>query len=235
MFKIFVCVLCSLAALLIVYSIGSKLVKFIKNAYQARKEKKENEIKDETELEALDFEERLFEQYRRSCLELIKKQMQASKIAEAIQKLVADYKDQAKKCKSLYINTKDEKYKNKAYFFLQEIDNSEKLIDLAKTTILACKTKIDSAEIEYKAIISKIRTKQFEYKLIDEKNESSDIIDKNEYESILAEYTNKIDVKKIDVKVDEAIEKQKALSSASDSVFKIDELEKEYAKKFELI
>lgn len=235
MFKIFVCVLCSLAALLIVYSLGSKLVKFIKNAYQARKEKKENEIKDETELEALDFEERLFEQYRRSCLELIKKQMQASKIAEAIQKLVDDYKDQAKKCKSLYINTKDEKYKNKAYFFLQEIDNSEKLIDLAKTTILACKTKIDSAEIEYKAIISKIRTKQFEYKLIDEKNESSDIIDKSEYESILTEYTNKIDVKKIDVKVDEAIEKQKALSSASDSVFKIDELEKEYAKKFELI
>ena len=235
MFKIFVCVLCSLAALLIVYSLGNKLVKFIKNAYQARKEKKENEIKDETELEALDFEERLFEQYRRSCLELIKKQMQASKIAEVIQKLVADYKDQAKKCKSLYISTKDEKYKNKAYFFLQEIDNSEKLIDLAKTTILACKTKIDSAEIEYKAIISKIRTKQFEYKLIDEKNESSDIIDKNEYESILTEYTNKIDVKKIDVKVDEAIEKQKALSSASDSVFKIDELEKEYAKKFELI
>lgn len=127
------------------------------------------------------------------------------------------------------------KYKNKAYFFLQEIDNSENLIELAKTTISDCKIKIDSAEIEYKAIMSKIRIKQFEYKLIGEGNNSIELMDKSEYESILSEYTNKIDVKKIDAKVDEAIEKQKALSAASEPVFKLDELEKTYAEKFELI
>lgn len=236
MFKIFICVLASLSAILIGYYLARKIINIIKNYFQKRKEMKKNEvILDKTELEAMSFEEKLFLQYKESCLELLKKQMQAAKIVDAMQDIIADYKTQAKKCKELYNNTNDVKYKNKAYFFLQEIDNSENLIELAKTTISDCKIKIDSAEIEYKAIMSKIRIKQFEYKLIGEGNNSIELMDKSEYESILSEYTKKIDVKKIDAKVDEAIEKQKALSAVSEPVFKLDELEKTYAEKFELI
>ena len=236
MFKIFLCVIASLSAILIGYYLARKIINVSKDYFQKRKEMKKNEvILDKTEVETLSFEEKLFLQYKESCLELLKKQMQAAKIVDAMQDIIADYKTQAKKCKELYNNTTDVKYKNKAYFFLQEIDNSENLIELAKTTISDCKIKIDSAEIEYKAIMSKIRIKQFEYKLIGEGNNSIELMDKSEYESILSEYTKKIDVKKIDAKVDEAIEKQKALSAASEPVFKLDELEKTYAEKFELI
>lgn len=233
MFNMFITFVATLVGGTILFFWCKKIFLSLRNAYYERKERKENEAKlDKTELETLNFEERLFTQYKQSCFELLKKQMQASKIIDGINKLVVDYKNQAKKCKSLYNKTNDEKYKKNAYFFLQEIDNSEKIIALAETTIKDCKDKIDSAEIEYKTILSKIRTKQFEYKLLGNTNSSNELIDKSEYESILAEYTNKIDVKKIDAKVDEAIEKQKALSASSETFFKLDELEKTYAAKF---
>ena len=98
MFKIFLCVIASLSAILIGYYLARKIVNVIKNYFQKRKEMKKNKvILDKTELEAMSFEEKLFLQYKESCLELLKKQMQAAKIVDAMQDIIADYKTQAKK------------------------------------------------------------------------------------------------------------------------------------------
>lgn len=108
MFKIFLCVIASLSAILIGYYLARKIINVSKDYFQKRKEMKKNEvILDKTEVETLSFEEKLFLQYKESCLELLKKQMQAAKIVDAMQDIIADYKTQAKKCKELYNNTND--------------------------------------------------------------------------------------------------------------------------------
>ena len=229
---IFVCIIVSGIALLM---LGNVSMKYFNKLKKIKKEKEDNEVVlGKEELTSLEFENKLFEEYKNICFKLLKKQMQACKVLDEVKKNIDEYSLEAKKCKNLYINTKDLRYKENAYVFLQEIDNAQKIYDLAHKTINECKVKIDSAELEYKTVISKIRNKQFEYKLIGD-DVDREFVDKSTYESILSDYTNKIDIKRIDSEVDDAIKKQNSLALEESSFVNTDEMHKLYEERFKTL
>ena len=229
---IFVCIIVSGIALLM---LGNVSMKYFNKLKKIKKEKEDNEVVlGKEELTSLEFENKLFEEYKNICFKLLKKQIQACKVLDEVKKNIDEYSLEAKKCKNLYINTKDLRYKENAYVFLQEIDNAQKIYDLAHKTINECKVKIDSAELEYKTVISKIRNKQFEYKLIGD-DADREFVDKSTYESILSDYTNKIDIKRIDSEVDDAIKKQNSLALEESSFVNTDEMHKLYEERFKTL
>lgn len=241
MFKIFLIVLGSIAGIWIGSWIVRLVYRFVKEKVSGLKKTVKEKMRKPTpeELERQkekDFSDRLVQQYKDTCFKLMKKEAIAAKLKKELASSIEENVKNAKNCKELFQKTSDEQYKKKAYIFLQEAENSRKLLALANETIEMCSNRINSAEVEFYAVVNKLKNQRIEYVLLDSKMEdgysTSIAVD---FEGILKEYSDKLDLKRIDAQVEKSMSEQKALEAAKrqENTFDLSILNKELEVEFE--
>lgn len=212
MFKGFIITIGVCICLGFAYVICDNFIKYFKSKQIKifKRNKKNTLTKAET------FEEKLANQYQEACLSLLKKQALASKAKGELLNTIRELKNSAKQCKMVFEKTNNTEFQKNSILFLTEKENAESLLVLANNTIDICAQKLETANIEYKAIISKVKNKRLEYSLLEAANNSNHnmLLNDFDYNNILDEYKNKIDIKRLDLKVEETLN-QKTLASSN--------------------
>lgn len=224
LFKWFLIIVGGIIGISLCYYVFGKVKLFIQD-YREKHPKKRGLTKEELfEQKTLDFEKELSEQYKKSITALLTRAKLAQKTSDMLKKSIEDYTQNARKCKTQYLATKNEGFQKNAYIFLAELDNAKKLLELSNNTVRECINKVDVAEIDYEALICRIRNKKIEYTLLNSIGENSnskginDVYEKEfDYNQLLNEYKDKIDIKKVDIEIEKNMSEQKALNPASNS------------------
>lgn len=214
MFKGFIITIGVCICLGFVYVICDNLIKYFKTKnFKIFKLSKKKTL---TKVES--FEEKLANQYQEACFSLLKKQALASKTKDELLNTIKELKNSAKQCKIAFEKTNNPEFQKNSILFLTEKENAESLLSLANNTIDSCAQKLETANIEYKAIISKVKNKRLEYGLLEAANNSNHnmLLNDFDYNNILDEYKNKIDIKRLDLKVEETLNQKVLVSSNLD-------------------
>lgn len=170
------------------------------------------------------FEEKLANQYKDAYFSLLKKQALAAKAKKSLIESIKELNNNARQCKIAFEKTNNKEFQKNSLLFLTEMENANNLLQLANDTIKTCAEKLETADIEYKTIITKIKNKKIEYSLLGITDiKSNMMLDEFDYNNILNEYKEKIDAKRLDLKVEESITKQKELTSPNIDISTIPE------------
>lgn len=224
LFKWFLIIVGGIIGISLCYYVFGKVKLFIQDCREKHPKKRELTKEELFEQKTLDFEKELSEQYKKSITALLTRAKLAQKTSDILKKSIDEYTQNARKCKAQYLATKNEGFQKNAYIFLAELENAKKLLELSNNTVKECINKVDVAEIDYQALICRIQNKKIEYTLLnsigeDRKNKGVNNVYEKEfdYNQLLNEYKDKIDIKKVDIEIEKNMSEQKALNPASNS------------------
>lgn len=220
MFKGFLIVMLLFSSVSFGYFIGGKIITLWEKYKNKIKIPKKIKLSDEEikEKNTNDLEGILLEQFKKLTVDLLIKQCKAIKIKSEATKSLESNSKEAIYCKDMFKKTNNKKFYEKSLIFCSEINTSKSILESAIDNINMYQEQIDTADIELRAVCSKINNKKLEYNLLnsgDNNAVTNNALTTFDLNSILEEYKEKIEIKRLDADVEKTLARQNALPGQS--------------------